>query len=320
MTKRVKPPAADQTSDGERAARASPPGPAQTLLLALAGAAVGIATLTIAARTTPASTTFAKTPPFGVWVAVVAGQTAFWAVTAAVFAGSLRAMRVRYRIDGRGAWPTTVIVAAVLLVTVLYPVVFRGSRLHSNLVHHSYRVAFLGILGTGVATVGVQAIARVYAAAAQIAAPKVAVIDQYLFLREELQRLVYFLGAMIGAATLASGALRYAVTTDKGGVKPSDFPVEFVLAYGGFFTFLIAAIYAPTYAAVREVGHRIRDEICGQLPTNPRDASAWGEWQSQRTSIASFLELDVSIAQRLRTALAILAPVAGSAVSLLFAR
>ena len=97
----------------------------------------------------------------------------------------------------------------------------------------------------------------------------------------------------------------------------SDFTVESVLIYGAYFSFLIAAIYAPTYVAVREVGRRIRDDICGPLPADPRDPAAWEGWQLKRASIDGFLELDVSTPQRLRTALAILAPVAGSALSLL---
>lgn len=123
---------------------------------------------------------------------------------------------------------------------------------------------------------------------------------------------------MIGAATLALGAHRHTLIahTKETHVSPDDFPPELVLAYGAYYSFFLAAAYVPVYLNVLRLGRGVVDASLGKLPPTLREGKAWVDWTSQREAAELFLQLRTTPGQRLQTALAILAPLAGSAVSL----
>ena len=50
---------------------------------------------------------------------------------------------------------------------------------------------------------------------------------------------------MISLGTLARGASRHAFFAAGG--SPADFPPEYVLLHGAYFTGLLALVYVPTY-------------------------------------------------------------------------
>lgn len=64
------------------------------------------------------------------------------------------------------------------------------------------------------------------------------------------------LGVAIGAATLATGALRNAVIAS-GSVTDSQFPPIYPLLYGGLFTAILAMIYLPTYDELQCTSRRV---------------------------------------------------------------
>jgi hypothetical protein len=246
------------------------PNPAVVMVLVLAGGALAAATLLVGARGNSASRTFVDTPEFLVWGLLIAAQGALWAVGGAVFLSTESRLQRRCGKGGAGAWVATGAFAAVLLVVVAYPLIRRGPG-YSPLTHHSVRVTILGVFGGAVATVGVHVMARIASAAGAAAgrgAPLRERLERFLFLRGELHVVVLFLGGMVGAVTLGSGALRHALIS-KAGTSPEDFPPESVLAYGAYFSLLLAAAYTPAYRAVMELGRGVRDEVCGD-GTRPR--------------------------------------------------
>jgi len=232
-----------------------------------------------------------------------------------VFAGSWVRLRP-YGWRDPGIWLASAAFAVAVGATAAFPTLVRSLELHSPLSHHHVRISILLGLGTAIALIGIQAVALVHRAARQRPPTLKGALAHFLFLRDELQTLLFFLGAIIGAATLATGALRIALI-DAGKTTTHDFPAPAVLAYGGYFTLLLVAVYAPAYASLLTLGKRLEDEICGALPEQPEDPAAWSGWLAQRAAVEGFLQLNVSAGDRLKTGLAILAPFVGSAVSLL---
>ena len=261
---------------------------------------------------------FVKKPWFLVWLVLIAAQSSLWAVSAPIFTGSWLRLRERFGID-REVWIASAAFAgavAALFASFAFWGIVPKLDLNSPLPGHPYRIGALTALGAGVGLIGVQAITLVHRAAADRSGPLKSGLERFLFLRDELQTVLFFLGTMIGAATLASGALRIALIEDQR-TTAHAFPAAAVLAYGGYFTLLLVAVYAPAYSSLLALGRHLRDEICGALPEKPEDPSTWAEWQSQRATVESFLQLNVSAGDRLKTGLAIVAPFAGSAISLL---
>ena len=290
------------------------PPPAGVMLLAVVGALLGVGIAALGARADAGSAAFVDTPQFLVWLLLIAAQTALWAIAAAVFLASARRLRTRYAGGGVRIWATTVAFLLAVLFVAAAPIF--AVFVESPLLHQRYRSGVLGILGAAVAAVGAHVVARI--AAAADAASELSLdgrLERFLFLRNELQLVLFFLGAMVGAATLASGALRHALI-DRGRTAAGEFPPEIVLAYGAYFSLLLTALYVPAYREVLGLGRDIRDDICGRLPARPEEADSWSEWRDRRAPVEEFLELNRTATQRLQTGLAIVAPLAGGAVSL----
>jgi hypothetical protein len=98
-----------------------------------------------------------------------------------------------------------------------------------------------------------------------------ALFAELLDLRRRLQQLLVLGGTVIGAATLATGALRLAVLAWKpNALFPPDYPV----LYGGFFTVVLAFLYGPAYASIQKQGRAILDG-CWPLPPTAKPDETW---------------------------------------------
>jgi hypothetical protein len=89
-----------------------------------------------------------------------------------------------------------------------------------------------------------------------------------------------------------------------------------VLVYGAYYSILLAAAYAPAYGSVVGLGRHIRDKLCGETPKDVARGDAWAGWWAFRNTVEDYLELKKTTTQKLQAALALIAPFAGSAVSL----
>ena len=130
-------------------------------------------------------------------------------------------------------------------------------------------------------------------------------VTAYLRLREHVNRSLLIAGAIIGSAILGAGALRNAVGKEA-------FPMEFVLIYGIFFSLLLAAVYAPSWVRLQNVGYEIVNQAA-PLP-DPR-LEGWTDAAAKRKELITLLQLELSLTGSLQAGLAILAPLLTSIVS-----
>ena len=135
-----------------------------------------------------------------------------------------------------------------------------------------------------------------------------------LHLKQQLQKVLWILGAMIGAITLSAGALRNALLAWDPKIS---FPEEIVLVYGAYFTIVLALTYVPTFMELQSEGQRLRDE---EFPAVPPEDPSFADRQGRRQSIDSALELEVGALTKLKTTMAVFAPLASGLVSILLGR
>jgi hypothetical protein len=149
---------------------------------------------------------------------------------------------------------STAVVGLVATELVKYP---RG------LPGHSTKIAIVTALATFVAALAAAGVACVACGAEQIqqdlaASPSVSTADwerqteMYLQMRAALDSLLACTAAIIGAAIISTGALRDATIAWQHALNPADtaetiFPQEQVLAYGVFYSAVLALLYLPVY-------------------------------------------------------------------------
>jgi hypothetical protein len=141
--------------------------------------------------------------------------------------------------------------------------------------------------------------------------PTKADLAAYSEMRADLDRLLAYLGAVVGLAVLSSAAMRNVVRD----VLPSEldsFHAEAVILYGLVLSLILAGVYLPTFAVARAVGARFRDELA-PFP----EPSALDEGFEKRKRLDDALGLTVSATASFRAAVAILSPLLGGLASLL---
>ena len=114
-------------------------------------------------------------------------------------------------------------------------------------------------------------------------------IEIVIDLRTHLQRYITRAGAMVALATLAKGALRQAILATGG--NSAEFPAEYVLLQGAYFTALLALVYIPTYSILAEVGSDLVETIY-PVTTGDLDWDHLSRWQANRKSLEGLLQLE----------------------------
>ncbi|MGZ6706632.1 MAG: hypothetical protein ACXVFN_06775 [Solirubrobacteraceae bacterium] len=248
------------------------------------------------------------------WLLLLAGQSAIWAVLLVPIAGTLLQLTPR----PRGG----LVYGAALVVPVLASSVFADTFLHHKwtLPGHSIKVAVLTGLALVVAAVAAVGVGWVAAGIEDVAREETSWsrrVTTHLELRGALDRLVLCMGVIVGAAILATGALRNATISwsrvQHSALPPDQiFPPEQVLLAGVYFTGLLALLAIPNYERLRSAGGRLRDE---QFPVRWPPEPGWKERLDERRAVDGLLKLELSPAASFRAAVAILAPLASSLVS-----
>jgi hypothetical protein len=124
------------------------------------------------------------------------------------------------------------------------------------------------------------------------------------------------LGVILGAAIGSTAAFRNAVVASKGlsgAAAEREFPIEYVLLYGAFFSLLLASFYVPTYLRLQLLA---RDVIARAIPVR-QDTKDWEDHLERRQKLETVLKLDTGVMSSLTAGAAILAPLATSLVGLL---
>jgi hypothetical protein len=257
---------------------------------------------------------FLRKPEALVWVFLVAAQLAFW-FSAVPFQWRWRcAVRDEFRVSpdagfwGRHALAVVMFLAPALLIARHLP--------HTTLAHHPAKVTLVNLLAVAVAAVALEGIWYVNAALGDIgpAHDDKERVRGYLSLRRSLLRFITFLGAMISLGTLAKGAYRHAFVAAGG--APGEFPPEYVLLHGAYFTGLLALVYVPIYTRLSAAGNAILDAV---FPVTAPDLelTRLADWQSNRKSLEELMQLRSSALNHLRASVTILAPLASGMISVL---
>jgi hypothetical protein len=265
---------------------------------------------------------FLKSPKAMVWIFIVAGEFAFWAN----IVEPLWHWRSQLRHDyGLSLTREIRLKLAAAIGFFALPGLFLVHIVpDSNLAHHDLKVGLVNLIATIVALVAIAGIWYVRAALEATFVgkepggdPLLSVqerVQVLLDLRADLQRFITLLGAMIALATLAKGALRQAILATGG--NPSEFPSEYVLLQGAYFTGLLALVYIPTFTILAAIGS---DLVASIYPVTGPDLD-WdnlSRFQANRKSLEELLQLRSGAIHNLRASVSILAPVATSVITVL---
>jgi hypothetical protein len=256
-----------------------------------------------------------RQPQFQLWLMLVGVQAAVWAVGGVLAWASLHELRSfarGYRLR------LAVILGAVTVLALAFrlgTIIFGPD---SDIPDDALRFSALWIPAIAVGGVAVLAMLLVDATLrrldAQVAVPNVADVRAFLALRGHLDRLLVIVAAIVAGAILGATVLRNAVLKE-GDLKATDYPAEYVLVYGVFYSALIAVAYVPVQRRLREVGRRFRDATLGlESPTE------WSAWLERRNALDRALALDVATPSALRSGLAILSPLISTGVGLLIGK
>jgi hypothetical protein len=263
---------------------------------------------------------FTSTGQFDLWLALLSGQTGLWAValiplTASVSERWSRFAHQRVRAFG------SVIAVAVGLLLVFGVSVWSASQFRYPLPGHKLRVGAIVVIGFAVASLGILAMAllngelRDLKAAGFTSDTVDEASEMFIGLRSELQTLLLIEGTLVGAAVLATSALRNAIlawATVAHPRLPPNFPAQDVLAYGAAFSALLALFWAPIHIRLMAVGTAV------QAAATPRtESQSLIEWQGQRDAYATHLGLSSDLVANFRAGVAILAPLGSALVGLL---
>ena len=93
------------------------------------------------------------------------------------------------------------------------------------------------------------------------------------------------------------------------------FSAALVMAYGAFFSALLALVFLPAARTLTTVGEALADQLLEEsLGTRKR----WGEWMGERQAIRAWLGLEDNAMKVLQDSIAMLAPLVGSLSALVF--
>lgn len=177
--------------------------------------------------------------------------------------------------------------------------------------NHEFKVTVIVAIG---AVIGFAAMAGMWAVAMLLdrlrptSRPTPEDLERFLALRRDLVSLLAIAGTVIGVATLAAGALRLAIIA-----AGLEYAAEYVLAYGLFFTGLLAIAFTPAFLAMRRAGASLRDNAY-PLPA-PNDDN-FADVIARRAALDAVLETNLSASATFKAGVAILTPLAGSLLSL----
>ena len=135
---------------------------------------------------------------------------------------------------------------------------------------------------------------------------------RYLRLRAQLKRSLGFITAIISVAILHAGAFNSLL--NKASAAPAKpIPVSFVMAYGAYFTGLLACAYLPAYTTLTKVGEALAHRLVQQSISA---RVTWKDWFEELQAVRIYLGLQVSALQEFQQGFAVLTPFLASLSSL----
>jgi hypothetical protein len=178
---------------------------------------------------------------------------------------------------------------------------------------HKEKVKILTPIGFGVALLGMIGMRFVGSVAGKIAARNpisLADADEFVRVSSDLDWLLSISGLVIGAATLATGFLRQALTALNGASEL--LPAIAVFTYGAFGSAVIAAVYLPAYANLVSNGRHL---VAVLVPASHKNVAEWLKASDERLKLEIALGINKTWWESLKGRVAIIAPLVASAAS-----
>jgi len=217
----------------------------------------------------------------------------------------------------RGVIHTGWLYLSLVLLSIIAPTVATAG-VHHPIAHHTTRTAVLVgavLLGAFPAFATLILIAIRFDGSAStegaLQPARANVLALALRARGDMQHALTSLASLIAGAVLATGAYRVALLA----YQPRDeLPILSVLAYGAYFTAVIAAVYIPTHLLWQKEVSALRD----LLYPLPGSGIITAQWLEDRRAYESTLNLSLTAGGTLATALRVLAPLLAALVTVLF--
>jgi hypothetical protein len=276
---------------------------------------------------------FTSTPQFKTWSALAGALMAIAFVIFFYSVGILRELHSRF--PHEASWKRLLGSYVVFsLLAFLVTIIFGHPDMSAVAEYAAPRIIFLvlGLVASGPSVMGIWVIywglrrmkdqivkagndqKASSAPTDAVQATKRQILSDLLVSRTKLLALLSAVGALIGVSVLTTGALRNALLS----VKPAsgkmvDYPIEYVLINGLFYSALLAVIYIPAYFRLQD---RSREYIQMVFPV-PDEGHYSGDEHTERDNLGKLLQVDASVGETLQTGLAIIAPLMATLLSVL---
>lgn len=283
------------------------------MLLAAAGFLLGPLLLGLGAAS-EMETLLDQSGPFNLWGALIGAQTMLWILALPPLGLILHHHWQQASMAGLSVRKDVLLSALVLAVLVAALMVAASANpVPEFLPHVRWKVRVLTVAALGVALVAAASVWVIRGRLERLMkeGPTRENLEAYSDMRTDLDRLLGYLGAVVGLAVLSSAAMRN-VVRDVMPSSLSSFHAEAVILYGLALSLMLAVLYLPTFAVARAVGAELRDKLA-PFPEPNRLAEGFEE----RRKLDDALGLTVSTTASFRAAVAILSPLLGGLASLL---
>ncbi|MBJ6760772.1 hypothetical protein JGU66_08345 [Myxococcaceae bacterium JPH2] len=273
------------------------------------------------------ATAFWTLPEARLWHLFLAAQPVLWLASFLAVASDFRdpersvlPRRTPYRAGALACFALTLFAAALPIViqllthtSLLPPEAAQATRMPGFL----WKMPTLSAVGTAAATVHAFGILCVQARLYELvtlpgSTTSDARVREYQRLREQLRRFLGYAAAIIGIATLSTGSLRNLILGEMPGAR---FSAALVMAYGAFFSALLALMFLPAARSLTAVGESLAEEL---LQASLGERRRWSDWMTERQAIRAYLGLEDNALKVLQDSIAVLAPIVGSLSALAF--
>lgn len=279
--------------------------PIVVVALAVLGAVGSVLLLHIDADATARSAAFADSAGFPPWAALMATQTAMWAV---VTVPVWREVVSTYRATDPSPWiwlAPGFVVAALAALAVTSPARGFDWPLYG---HHLKVWTLTAAAAAGVGVPALFGISLVQDRVRRHEPEKMTTrdIEMALDARDQMKRFLGVAGAVIGLAVLATGGLRRATVPNF--MDEQQFPASAVLLYGAFFTALLVLVYVPAYLSLRRFCLDIRERYFPVKEMPAPTTAEFAAWIEGRNRLDTLTQVNVTVSEQLRAAIFLLAP------------
>jgi hypothetical protein len=276
---------------------------------------------------------FVHTSAFLLWAGLMCAQTGLWVVALVWLFPSLRRQW-----SARSFLSSEVLLSifAIAAIAAAFVVVSQRTK-HSPeyIPGHTWRLITLTTAGLVVGLVAASGIWLARAGLRRLGqqpssaeSEKAAALRLFLICKDDLDRFLGALGAILGLLVLTTAAHRQMVLAyvtyaayhkqpgPTGLINPihTDYGFQLVLLYGLFFTILVAAVYLPTHLTRIRVGDRIRDAY---FPALLPDSPEWISRSASRDQLAGVLGLRDGPLSQFKAVVPIVTPLIAALIGLL---